>query len=442
MPFGNGTCFVVMGFGRKTDFESGRTIDLDKSYRYLIKPAVEMAGLQCVRADEVVHSGVVDVPVYEALLQAEFVVADLSASNKNALYELGVRHGLRPAGTIVIAEEGLRTLPSALEHVPILRYRHMGDGIEYDEVERFRSVLTAALEAAMGNASDRSADSPVYTFLSGLTPPEQRRPAATSAAAADAGLSESPTYSVLMAQADEALAHNDFILARALLQTLQRESGGSGGEVDAEIVRRLARATYKSKQPSDVAALNEARDILARLAPQTSNDAETVRMWGSIHLRLSKLTGEPRDLDEAAQTLKRAFYLRNDHENGTDYAFVLNTRAARSTRAADAVADFVLARRTREQVLAICSRWLDDHPRPVAGRASKQTIRQDAEYRYRVLAAIAEAKTGLEHPDANAELDAVYAAAPEPWQAASTRQRIEELQALLAASPLKHLRVA
>ena len=30
-------CFVVMGFGEKTDFATGRTLDLDKSYRLIIK---------------------------------------------------------------------------------------------------------------------------------------------------------------------------------------------------------------------------------------------------------------------------------------------------------------------------------------------------------------------------------------------------------------------
>jgi hypothetical protein len=64
----NATCFVVMGFGKKTDFETGRTLDLDKSYRNIIKPAVEAARLKCVRADEIMHSGLIDVPMYEQLL--------------------------------------------------------------------------------------------------------------------------------------------------------------------------------------------------------------------------------------------------------------------------------------------------------------------------------------------------------------------------------------
>jgi hypothetical protein len=75
-----GTCFVIMGFGKKPDFETGRTLDLDKTYKNIIKPAVTAAGLNCVRADEIVHSGLIDVPMYEQLLNADVVVADLSTS--------------------------------------------------------------------------------------------------------------------------------------------------------------------------------------------------------------------------------------------------------------------------------------------------------------------------------------------------------------------------
>ncbi len=114
-----GTCFVVMGFGKKTDFETGRTLDLDKSYNNMIKPAVEVAGLKCIRADEIVHSGLIDVPMYEQLLKADIVVADLSTSNKNAYYELGVRHALRPYTTVVIAEDGIKTFPFDINHVAV-----------------------------------------------------------------------------------------------------------------------------------------------------------------------------------------------------------------------------------------------------------------------------------------------------------------------------------
>ena len=126
----SGTCFVVMGFGKKTDFETGRVLDLDQSYLSLIKPAVEAARLKCIRADEIVHSGLIDVPMYEKLLKADVVVADISTSNRNALYELGVRHALRPYTTVIIAEEYddevayLRLEPHRHPEISPFRRRH------------------------------------------------------------------------------------------------------------------------------------------------------------------------------------------------------------------------------------------------------------------------------------------------------------------------------
>jgi hypothetical protein len=123
-----GACFVVMGFGKKTDFETGRVLDLDRSYEALIKPAVEAAGLKCIRADEIKHSGLIDDPMYEQLLKADVVVADLSTSNRNAIYELGVRHALRPYTTVIIAEDVIMKSPFFdLSHIVIRSYRHMCD---------------------------------------------------------------------------------------------------------------------------------------------------------------------------------------------------------------------------------------------------------------------------------------------------------------------------
>src|ERR1051325_6194045 len=80
------TCFVVMGFGKKTDYPTGRVLDLDKSYRYIIKPAAEAAGYECKRADEIQHSGNINVPMYQQLLTADVVIADVSTYNPNAFY--------------------------------------------------------------------------------------------------------------------------------------------------------------------------------------------------------------------------------------------------------------------------------------------------------------------------------------------------------------------
>src|SRR5689334_4799559 len=130
-------CFVVMGFGTKTDLATGRKLNLDKSYHALIKPVVESKGLLCIRADEIKHSGEIDLPMYQQLLMADVVVADISTANPNALYELGLRHALRPRTTIVISEEQMR-YPFDLNHILINKYTHLGENIDYFEVLRFQ----------------------------------------------------------------------------------------------------------------------------------------------------------------------------------------------------------------------------------------------------------------------------------------------------------------
>jgi uncharacterized protein (DUF2267 family) len=271
-PGVRGTCFVVMGFGKKVDFETGRTLDLDKAYEYIIKPGVAAAGFDCVRADEIVHSGLIDVPMYEQLLNADVVVADLSTSNKNAYYELGVRHALKPYTTIVICEDGIKTFPFDVNHVAVRQYRHMGDGIDFGEVKRFRSVLKKAI-VEISNRKPPANDSPVYTLIDNLTPPAlakaikavaravaESAPGADSAAGAlSAG---GQTHSELMQKVDKARQASDFMSAKTLLKIMRDRMSPNAHEY-ADVTQRLALATYKCQQPTRKKALEEARALLA-----------------------------------------------------------------------------------------------------------------------------------------------------------------------------------
>ncbi|HEU5283231.1 MAG TPA: tetratricopeptide repeat-containing protein [Burkholderiales bacterium] len=449
MSNGAGTCFVVMGFGKKTDFESGRTFDLDKSYRNLIKPAVEAAGYKCVRADEIVHSGLIDVPMYQQLLAADIVVADLSTANKNAFYELGIRHALRPYTTIVIAEEGLKP-PFDVNHVVVRHYKHLGEDIGFDEVMRFRKVLAEAIGIIAAQPEDQRVDSPVYRFVNGLNPPAPHAAAAAAApafapppaAAAPAGAAAA-THSAWMQQVEDAVARQDFITAKSLLAAVRNmmRSEAPDRPEDPYIVQRLALLTYKSKHPSEEQSLREAQALLAAFDPDTSNDTETLGLWGAVHKRLWSLTGGMPHLDASIRAYERGFYLRNDHYNGINLAFLLDLRASRATEPADAVADFVLARRVRRDVKQICEKWLAQNPPADAPAApASQAAQQAAEQRYWVLATLGEALLGLGDPGARRQLDMAYAAAPLPWMSATTREQIARLEPLLADSALKHLK--
>ena len=199
------TCFVIMGFGKKTDYRSGRMLDLDKSYRHIIKPAAQEAGYACVRADEIQHSAMIGVPMYEQLLAADVVIADLSTYNESAFYELGVRHALRPYATIMIAEDKL-IFPFDVGQIAIRQYHHMGEDIGYEEAGRMRSELAGALKIH-GSASET--DSPVYTFIADLEPPKRRggeqEVASSSSPKSEAQTLDQPTVRALIDQVEAAL---------------------------------------------------------------------------------------------------------------------------------------------------------------------------------------------------------------------------------------------
>jgi hypothetical protein len=363
------TCFVIQGFGKKTDYTDGRVLDLDASYA-IIKEAVEAAGLKSVRADEIQHSTVIDVPMYEMLLQADVVVADLSTYNVNAAYELGVRYALRPRTTIVVAEEGFKN-PFDIGHIAIRRYKHLGEDIGAREAARFKGELKTAIEEIL--ASNR-ADSPVYTFLPQLNPPQMTPPPAPAAAAPVA----QPRGGSLAATAqepsatpkdmlDEALAKinppsgqaSDFAGARELLLKVSELRPN-----DPFVQQQLVVATYKSKLPAPGTALLEARAIMEKsLNPASTNDPETLGLWGAIHKRLWEIGARPEDLNAAVDGYERGFSLRRDWYNGINYAFLLDLRAVewlKSGKKDDATADSVLARRVRTEVGRLALAPADD----------------------------------------------------------------------------------
>ncbi|MGH7929447.1 MAG: TRAFs-binding domain-containing protein [Candidatus Binatia bacterium] len=88
--------FVAMPFGVK------EKIDFNRVYEDYIKPALESAGFEVFRADEEMRAGNIRTDMFQELMLADLVVADLSIDNPNVWYELGVRHALRKRGAIQI----------------------------------------------------------------------------------------------------------------------------------------------------------------------------------------------------------------------------------------------------------------------------------------------------------------------------------------------------
>ena len=160
--------FVAMPFGIKED------IDFNAVFGELIKPALEAAGFEVFRADEEMRAGNIRTDMFQELLLADLVVADLSIDNPNVWYELGVRHALRKRGVIQITCRRDQ-MPFDLLTERSLRYRIAIKSAaavpdpQYleDDKKRLTEVATQTINAWYGRKV-----SPVYHLLPYLEEPD------------------------------------------------------------------------------------------------------------------------------------------------------------------------------------------------------------------------------------------------------------------------------
>lgn len=155
-------CFVLMPFGKKPQV-SGSLIDFDAVYRDLIAPAIEAADLEPLRADEEVTGGIIHKPMFERLILCEYAVADLTTANANVFYELGLRHAVRPASTVLIFAEGTGQLPFDVAPLRAIPYKLGPDGKPASTASDRELLATRLCEARKAKT-----DSPVYQLVDGF----------------------------------------------------------------------------------------------------------------------------------------------------------------------------------------------------------------------------------------------------------------------------------
>jgi len=161
--------FVIMPFGEKTG-PDGTAIDFDAVYQALFAPAITAAGLMPHRADADRRGGSIHLDMFQALLLAEFVIADLTLDNPNVWYEIGVRHALRAGGTVLTYALRDR-LPFDIAGQRMHRYTLREGKLDPDLVEAERIALKDAIEATLGAWRGRRG-SPVYQQLPSLKEPD------------------------------------------------------------------------------------------------------------------------------------------------------------------------------------------------------------------------------------------------------------------------------
>jgi len=303
-------CFVVMGFGKKMDYENSKEVDLDKIYKKVIKGLFEkdLTDYELIRADEIAGSSIIDVSMYTLLMKSDLVIADITTLNPNAIYELGVRHALKPYSTIIMVEEQCR-IPFDLSHSRLLAYKEIGENLDDKETQVIREKLKEFVTAS----EEKEPDSPLYTFLPNISPPALTDDEYHKIV--DEAKGKSENISSLVEKAENLKNQNQFECAIPIWERLVDLLPNND-----YIVQQLALCTYKSKVPNETFALDRALDIIKRLTPKNSLDIETIGITGAIYKRLYRLNQNFDYLDEAIYYYKKGYIIQNDYYNGENYA--------------------------------------------------------------------------------------------------------------------------
>jgi nucleotide-binding universal stress UspA family protein len=143
--------FIIRPFGTKQE------IDFDRVEAELIDPALARLEITGRTTLDILRAGNIRVDMFQRLLRADLVVADVSIHNANVFYELGIRHALRDKRTLMI--------------------RCQGEGFPFDlQTDRYfvydRSNPAASLEplvaALRQTVNSAEQDSPVFKLLPNL----------------------------------------------------------------------------------------------------------------------------------------------------------------------------------------------------------------------------------------------------------------------------------
>jgi hypothetical protein len=154
-----------MPIGIKRDPEGGAPIDFDSIFAEAIEPAIRDAGLVPHRDDHDVAGGIMQRRIFQSLLLCEYAVADLTISNANVYYELGIRHAVRPYTTMTLTARPER-MPFDVRYLRSLRYG-LDPANRLMDPDALRQEILGHLRRLRDESHHREppADSPLFQLL-------------------------------------------------------------------------------------------------------------------------------------------------------------------------------------------------------------------------------------------------------------------------------------
>ena len=144
--------FIVRPFGTK------QGINFERVEQELLAPALKELNFSGKTTQVFTEQGNIRTDMFEQLLIADLVIADVSIHNTNAFYELGIRHAFRDRHTFLIKSEG-DEIPFDLKTD---RYFHYN-------AQNPADALKALIKALRKTFDSTQQDSPVFQLLPTLT---------------------------------------------------------------------------------------------------------------------------------------------------------------------------------------------------------------------------------------------------------------------------------
>ncbi len=256
--------FIVRPFNPRGD------IDFNLVQKVLIDPALSEARIAGDTTQQFFEAGNIRVDMFEQLLLADLVVADISVHNANVFYELGIRHALRARQTILIRAKVTKPRPERTGEDEVPFDLRTDRYLEYDHTDPAAS-LSELIRALTETRQGQRADSPVFLSLPSLLEQDRSR--------------FSPVPREFAEEAEKASTSRDV----ACLGLLAAEAAGFTWEVEGW--RTVGKMLF------DISAWPTARRTLERIRDVDGNDLEANLWLGTVYQRLGNLTASDQALD-------------------------------------------------------------------------------------------------------------------------------------------------
>lgn len=250
--------FIIRPFGTKNE------INFDAVEATLIDQALNRLGITGRTTMEIRRQGNIRLDMFQRLLTADLVIADISIHNANVYYELGVRHALRGKHTFMIRARGagIKTdeVPFDIKTDRYLTYDGVNPSTSVDDlVEGLRQTINS-----------EAADSPVFQMLPDLAEQDRAR--------------FLPIPRDFREEVERAMEKREL----GDLELLAAEARGFEWEIEG--LRLVGRAQFNLR------AFEGARATWEAVRKQDPLDVEANTLLGTIYQRLGDLTSSDQAL--------------------------------------------------------------------------------------------------------------------------------------------------